>query len=123
VCPAPARGGRRLYVDAYFAKRLCSHLDHGDIVLVDALLVHALPNLAGRVHRLLAHHAVAPHIAFERHILKPVFHLIRARVETTWVPGAFQLWVRGSQRAPGPHHGLLHGGEVLQRRQQAVHAA
>jgi hypothetical protein len=42
---------------------------------------------------------------FERQILKPVFHLIGARVEieTTWVPGAFQLWVRGSQRAPGPH--------------------
>jgi hypothetical protein len=25
-------------------------------------------------------------------ILKPGFHLIGARVETTWVPGAFQLW-------------------------------
>jgi hypothetical protein len=28
------------------------------------------------------------------------FQVIGARVETTWVPGAFQLWVRGSQRAP-----------------------
>jgi hypothetical protein len=27
--------------------------------------------------------------------------LIGSRVKTTWVPGAFQLWVRGSQRAPG----------------------
>jgi hypothetical protein len=36
---------------------------------------------------------------FERHILKPDFHLTGARVETTWVPGAFQLWDRGSQRA------------------------
>ena len=43
-------------------------------------------------------------VAFERHILKPVFNLIDAGVETTWVPGAFQLWVRGSQRAP-PHLG------------------
>jgi hypothetical protein len=41
---------------------------------------------------------------FERHIVNPVFHLVGARVETTWVPGAFQLWVRGSQRAP-PHLG------------------
>jgi hypothetical protein len=38
----------------------------------------------------------------QRQILKLVFHLIDARVETTWVPGAFQVWVRGSQRAP-PH--------------------
>jgi hypothetical protein len=34
--------------------------------------------------------------------LKLGFHLIGARVETAWVPGAFQLWVRGGQRAP-PH--------------------
>jgi hypothetical protein len=38
----------------------------------------------------------------KRHVLKPGFHLVGARVETTWVPGAFQLWVRGSQRAPPP---------------------
>ena len=37
--------------------------------------------------------------------MKPGFHLIDARVETTWVPGAFQLWVRGSKRAR-PH--LVH---------------
>jgi hypothetical protein len=45
---------------------------------------------------------VAAQVVYERHILKPFFHLIGARVETTWVPGAFQLWGRGSQRAP-PH--------------------
>jgi hypothetical protein len=43
--------------------------------------------------------------AFERHILNPVFHLIDARVETNWVPGPFQVWVRGSQRVRGPHLG------------------
>jgi hypothetical protein len=42
--------------------------------------------------------------------LKPVFHLIGSRVETTWVPGAFQLWVGGSQRAP-PRRGCLVRGE------------
>jgi hypothetical protein len=43
---------------------------------------------------------------FERRILRPgVFRLIGARVEITWVPSAFQLWVRGSQRAP-PHLGV-----------------
>jgi hypothetical protein len=47
----------------------------------------------------LRYHFVAVQIEFERQILKAVFHLIGAWVETTWVPGAFQLWVRGSQRA------------------------
>jgi hypothetical protein len=51
----------------------------------------------------LINHVVAVQVAFERQTLKPVFHLIGARVETTWVPGAFQLWVRGSQRAPPDH--------------------
>jgi hypothetical protein len=49
--------------------------------------------------------SVAAHVAFERHILKPVFHLIGARVETTWVPGAFQLWAamgQGESRASAP---------------------
>ena len=36
--------------------------------------------------------------------MKPGFHFIGARVETTWVPGVFQLWVRESQRAL-PHLG------------------
>jgi hypothetical protein len=40
------------------------------------------------------------------------FHLIGARVETTWVPGAFQLWVRGSQRAP-PRLAMVAGGSFL----------
>jgi hypothetical protein len=46
------------------------------------------------------HLAVAVQVAFdpESKGLKPGFHLIGARVETTWVPGAFQLRVRGSQR-------------------------
>jgi hypothetical protein len=57
---------------------------------------------------------VAVHVAFERHILKPVFHSIGARVETTWVPGAFQLWVRGSQRAPPRLDSLLECGAVLE---------
>jgi hypothetical protein len=35
--------------------------------------------------------------AFERQILKPVFSLDSARVETTWVPGAFQLRPRVGQ--------------------------
>jgi hypothetical protein len=48
------------------------------------------------------HRAVAAHVAFERHVLKPGFHLIGARVETTWVPGAFQLWVRGGVNAHRP---------------------
>jgi hypothetical protein len=30
-------------------------------------------------------------------ILKPGFHLIGSRVETTWVPGAFQLWAAMGQ--------------------------
>jgi hypothetical protein len=47
-------------------------------------------------------HVVAVQAAFESKGLKPGFHVIDARVETTWVPGAFQLWVRGSQRAPPP---------------------
>jgi hypothetical protein len=51
------------------------------------------------------HRAVAAHVAFERHVLKPGFHLIGARVETTWVPGAFQLRAamgrRESTRAGG----------------------
>jgi hypothetical protein len=34
--------------------------------------------------------------------------LVGSRVETTWVPGVFQLWVRGSQRAP-PHRGHAAG--------------
>jgi hypothetical protein len=51
--------------------------------------------------------------------LKPVFHLIGARVETTWVPGAFQLWVRRRQRAPGPPP-LPRGGDV--DRAVAAHA-
>jgi hypothetical protein len=33
--------------------------------------------------------------AIRKQTLKPVFPLMGARVETTWVPGAFQLWVRG----------------------------
>ena len=41
---------------------------------------------------------VAVQVAFERHILTPGFYLIGARLK----PCAFQLWVRGSQRAP-PH--------------------
>jgi hypothetical protein len=56
--------------------------------------------------------------------LKPVSHLIGARVETTWVPGAFQLWVRGSQRAPGPPPRRLlaqrDGDAALLHRQIAV---
>jgi hypothetical protein len=56
---------------------------------------------------------------FESKGLKPGFHLIGARVETTWVPGAFQVWVRGSQRAPGAHldhlHLLLDKVDALQR--------
>jgi hypothetical protein len=59
-------------------------------------------------HLALGHHAlpaVAVQVAFERQTLKPVFHLIGARVETTWVPGAFQLWVRGSQQLVQPHSG------------------
>jgi hypothetical protein len=42
----------------------------------------------------------AAQVEFGRKGLKPVYHVIGARVETTWVPGAFQLRVRGSQRAP-----------------------
>jgi hypothetical protein len=53
-------------------------------------------------------HTVAVQVAFERQTLKPFFHFIGSRVETTWVRGAFQLrdsvWVRGSQRAPPPPH-------------------
>jgi hypothetical protein len=49
-------------------------------------------------------------VEVEGQILKPVFHLIGSRVETTWVPGAFQLWVRGSQHAL-PHL-LLRAGAV-----------
>jgi hypothetical protein len=49
--------------------------------------------------------------------LKPGFHLIGARVETTWVPGAFQLCVRGSQRAP-PHLVVAH--PVLPDEQRAA---
>ena len=55
--------------------------------------------------------------------MKLGFHLIGARFETTWVPGAFQLWVRGSQRAL-PHLGgerehvavVLREGKLLPRR-------
>jgi hypothetical protein len=58
-----------------------------------------------------AAYSFAPGVAaqvdpFERHILKPGFHVLGARVETTWEPGAFQLWVRGSQRAQ-PHPGMM----------------
>jgi hypothetical protein len=48
----------------------------------------------------------------------------RKGCETTWVPGAFQLWVRGSQRAP-PHlsPGLFqhaHGGAGALHRRRGV---
>ena len=46
--------------------------------------------------------SVAAQVAFESNILKPGSHSIDARIETTWEPSAFQLWVGGSQRAPGP---------------------
>jgi hypothetical protein len=57
--------------------------------------------------------------------LKPGFHLIDARVEITWVPGAFQLRVGGSQRAPGPPTAvavaqLLHRRDVPLRKQRDV---
>jgi hypothetical protein len=52
--------------------------------------------------RLLLGVAVQVGNYFLRQSLKPVFHLIGARVETTWVPGAFQLWVRGSQQPVQP---------------------
>jgi hypothetical protein len=45
-----------------------------------------------------AHRGVAVQVEFERHILEPVFHFIGQGLK----PGAFQLKVRGSQRAP-PH--------------------
>jgi hypothetical protein len=38
--------------------------------------------------------------------------LTGARVETSWVPGAFQLWVGGSQRAPGPPPRVGPGGSA-----------
>jgi hypothetical protein len=44
------------------------------------------------VHLLVVLRRVAVQVAFERQALKPVFHVIGARVEQTWVPGAFQLW-------------------------------
>jgi hypothetical protein len=50
--------------------------------------VEALPVVVEAVKRLrqaplqLIHLGVAVHVAFERRILKPVFHLIGARVET-----------------------------------------
>jgi hypothetical protein len=47
--------------------------------------------------------------------LKPGYDLMGARVETTWVPGAFQLWVRGSQRAPPHLVPVVDGREVQQR--------
>jgi hypothetical protein len=59
----------------------------------------ALPQFA--VHA--ARRDVAVHVAFESKGLKPGFRLTGARVETTWVPGAFQLWVRRSQPVK-PHH-------------------
>jgi hypothetical protein len=50
---------------------------------------------------------------FERQTLKAGFHLIGARVETTWVPGAFQLQTpmgQGESTRVQPHHGDLRGG-------------
>jgi hypothetical protein len=70
----------------------------------------------------LAVRAVAVQVAFERQTLKPVFHFIGAWVETTWVPGAFQLWVRGSQRAP-PHRGALNEVHLVNHRRRAVGVA
>ncbi len=43
---------------------------------------------------------VAAQVEFERHILKPGLMFKGKGLK----PGAFQLWVRGSQRAP-PHRG------------------
>jgi hypothetical protein len=53
-----------------------------------------------RVRRARLRLSAAVQVAFERQTLKPGYHLMGSRVETTWVPGTFQLWVRGSQRAP-----------------------
>ena len=50
-----------------------THLHHGNVVFVDSVLVHALPNLAGRLDSLFA------------------------------------------------HDGLLHSGEILEGREEAVH--
>jgi hypothetical protein len=55
--------------------------------------------------------AVAVRVEFERHILKPVFHLIGAGLK----PGAFQLWVRGSQRAPPRRAGVAEAPVRLPR--------
>jgi hypothetical protein len=43
---------------------------------------------------------VAVQVEFERHVLKPGFHLIGARVETTWVPGALSAVGQGESTCP-----------------------
>jgi hypothetical protein len=55
-----------------------------------------------KLHLLLAHRAVAVQVEFERHILKPGLVFKGKGLKA----GAFQLWVRGSQRAP-PHRALV----------------
>jgi hypothetical protein len=66
--------------------------------VVELLLRHFL-DATQQVPQGALHHrqGVAVQAAFERHVLKPDFQLLGVRVETTWVPGAFQRWVRGSQ--------------------------
>jgi hypothetical protein len=52
-------------------------------------------------------HGVAAQVVFERHILKPGLMFKGKGLK----PAAFQLWVRGRQRAP-PHHGARSRGAL-----------
>ena len=53
-------------------------------------------------------HGVAAQAEFEKANFETGFSLDRrGGLKPLWVPGAFQVWVRGSQRAPGGSH---HGG-------------
>jgi hypothetical protein len=60
-------------------------------------------------------HDVAAQVAFDRHILKPGLMFEGKSLN----PGAFQLWVRGSQRAP-PRHLRLHLQHPLPELHQRV---
>jgi hypothetical protein len=51
---------------------------------------------------------VAVHVAFERHVLKPGYHLIGNHLK----PGAFKLWVNCIQRAE-PCRGRQRGARGL----------
>jgi hypothetical protein len=51
------------------------------------------------------HHGVAAQVAFERHVLKPVFHLIGARVETRRISDMGSYGSGGVNVHRPPHHG------------------